>query len=333
MRKLLLISMMIAGIAGADTRMNAGEGGVHFYSGFWPVGGDATNVTHSLSVVLAISSDGITLNTNTFWIDNVPYSGGETSVLESVTVSGSSPISDDSLTQYTLTGHYSLGPDQNKTQSAAWSADATNCSITASGGMLTVANMGSWTQTVDVVASYGGFTNTLEVTINGVNSAPVYAETTFGHWYDLIYEGVYFNSEDLYNNYVYDPDGDAMTAYKISGDSGVYVTNIAPNSIFVRGIPDPTDAVVTNDFVLYFSDSFVNTTGTVKLIVQPEPVAESGALYPVYPTNDVPAVTAPGDPFTPPVSTNTYSGAPAISEWGRQAERGDTIPLTSEDLL
>ena len=271
-----------------------------------------------------------------YWLDEgkVLFINVSLGTLTNVVVSGTSSIADDTATQYTLMGQYSGGGGTlNLSALAAWSADATNCSITASGGMLTVANMGSWTQTVDVVASYGGFTNTLEVTINGVNSAPFYAEATFGHWYELIYGGVYFDSRDLYNNYVYDPDGDAMTAYKISGDSGVYVTNIAPNNIFVRGIPDPTDAVVTNDFVLYFSDSFVNTTGTVKLIVQPEPVAESGALYPVYPTNDVPAVTAPGDPFTPPVSTNTYSGAPAISEWGRQAEPGDTIPLTSEDLL
>lgn len=136
-------------------------------------------------------SDGLGLVTNTIVLVNgsITLISASDVVLSPVTLSsilitGAAELDESIQSQYTLTGTYSDTSEANLTTLATWSEDNTNTTITVNGGLLTVGDMID-TQSVDVVASYGGFQNTKPVTLNGIPPDPPVAAS-----FDLVFPNI-----------------------------------------------------------------------------------------------------------------------------------------------
>lgn len=232
--------------------------------------------------------------------ENVAYTG------QSIASSASDPEG-DALTFSTLT-------------TGTWLTVASDGTLSGTPG---AGDSGTGIWTVMVQALGGSDLGTLQITVTS-NSAPTFASGTYlaNAMQDVAYSQ---NFESLTG----DADGDTLTAGH--GASNPAWATLDTNLFTLAGTPADSD-VGTNDFMLYISDGYLNTTSTVSIIVAAEPVAPTGTLYPMPDTNGVPAIALPAGfaAFTPPVSN--YTGNAVISEWGRQAQPGDTIPLTAEDL-
>ena len=99
-------------------------------------------------------------DTHNITIRNVPPT------LSSVTVTGSTQVNESSGAQYTLTANYSDGTSANVTTSAGWSESSGSASISGS-GYLTTSSVAS-DQSCTITASYGGQSDTHNITIKNV---------------------------------------------------------------------------------------------------------------------------------------------------------------------
>ena len=101
-------------------------------------------------------------DTHNVTIKNVP------ATLNSVTITGSTQVNESSGAQYTLTANYSDGSSANVTGSASWSENRSYTSISSS-GYLTASSVAS-DQSCTITASYGGKSDTHNVTIKDVST-------------------------------------------------------------------------------------------------------------------------------------------------------------------
>ncbi|MCF8083466.1 MAG: S8 family serine peptidase [Deltaproteobacteria bacterium] len=90
-----------------------------------------------------------------------------TPTLSYITISGSTQVNENSGAQYTCTAYYSDGSSPNVTSSANWSENSTYASICSSGGYLTTYLVSS-DQSCTITATYGGKSDTRNVTIKNV---------------------------------------------------------------------------------------------------------------------------------------------------------------------
>ena len=93
--------------------------------------------------------------------------------LNSVTITGSTQVNEGSGAQYTLTANYSDGTSTNVITSASWSENSGYANISSS-GYLTASSVAS-DQSCTITASYGGQSDTYNVTIKNVppNNPPL----------------------------------------------------------------------------------------------------------------------------------------------------------------
>ena len=118
-----------------------------------------SSVTSDQSCTITASYGGRS-DTHNITIKNVPPT------LNSVTITGSTQVNENSGAQYALTANYSDGTSTNVTNSASWSENSGYASISSS-GYLTTSSVTS-DQSCTITASYGGRSDTHNITIKNV---------------------------------------------------------------------------------------------------------------------------------------------------------------------
>jgi hypothetical protein len=108
----------------------------------------------------------------------------ELTTLNSVTITGSTQVNESSGAQYTLTANYSDGTSTNVTNNVSWSAGSNYASVSSS-GYLTTSSVQS-DQSCTITASYGGQSDTYDVTIKDVSQ-------TYSHHSDRISRSWFWN--------------------------------------------------------------------------------------------------------------------------------------------
>jgi concanavalin A-like lectin/glucanase superfamily protein/Calx-beta domain-containing protein/fibronectin type III domain protein len=115
-------------------------------------------------------------------------------VLTGVTISGATSVNESSSADYTLTAYYDGRSPQNVTTSASWSENSTYATIVSSTGKLTTSSVTS-NKSVRITASYGGKSDTHDVTIKNVIVEPQIIDNgesgfrTEGKWFSFPGQG------------------------------------------------------------------------------------------------------------------------------------------------
>jgi len=98
-------------------------------------------------------------NIGSTYPNKISISSGPVKALDSVTISGPSPVSENSSADYTCTAHFSDGSDTNVTSQASWTENTSYTTI--SNGRLNVGSLSSdKTCTVSASYNYNGVTKT-----------------------------------------------------------------------------------------------------------------------------------------------------------------------------
>lgn len=237
-------------------------------------------------------------------------------------ITGSSTADEDSTEQYTAWRLLDNGNSNNVSASAVWTEDSTDTTINA--GLLTV---GSLTEngSVNITASYGGFSDTNTVTLLGdddatglqITGASSITESNSAQYSAyLAYESG--TSNDVAGSAVWD-DGDGLANVTLSA-----------------GLVTVGDRDTTNDYTFTATYGGFAATNTISIVGTPEtppeapPVAQT--LYPDLNVTEPAGITWIGfSAYDPPV-TNTASTA-VIAEWNRFADDGESLVYTTESAV
>ncbi len=130
--------------------------------------------------------------------------------LESITISGSPNVDENSSANYTCTANYSDGSSQNVTNSTTWSENSDYASINSS-GVLTANSVNS-DQSCTITANYGGKSDIHNITIKNIVNTnhppnkPVIVSPENGTVFKV-------GDEHTYEAYGTDDDGDNLDFY------------------------------------------------------------------------------------------------------------------------
>lgn len=235
-------------------------------------------------------------------------------------ISGSPTADEDGTEQYTAWRQLDNGNSNNVSASAVWTEDSADTTIAS--GLLTV---GSLTEngSVNITASYGGFSDTNTVTLLGEDDAT-----------GLQITGASSITESNNSQYAAYLAYESGTSNDVAGsavwDDGAGLSNVT----LVAGLVTVGDRDTTNNYTFTATYGGFAATNTISIVGTPEapPEAPVAGIYP-----DEGLFTLSGVDYTGFLDsglslTNT---SPAysyeVAEWTRVAENGESIVAASDD--
>jgi hypothetical protein len=304
------------------TDMEIGYFGIFLYNDYYPVAG-ATNVVNRDDGQLILTDSDINASTNMVYMDDVLIAGSEpaTPQLIYLDIRRRGAIVSGESYQFALTGYYTGLVQSNHTTDATWTEVASAINVTLNEtGLVSVDNKYD-TENYSFYASYLGrnLTNTTSIVgVTDATSTVTISGTGTGvdgvvYWYKVSNEvssyrdaGRVILARAGYSTWELDDlaTGEPWTAPAIEG--GYYPPKVG----WGVGTSNSPAPIISYG---YTQDNLPDliTTGA--------------------PTTNFPASFAA---FAPPISEGFVAedGTPAIAEWTRQSDSGDTMALTGEDL-
>jgi hypothetical protein len=181
--------------------------------------------------------------------------------LVSVTVSGPTQVNENSGAQYTCTASFNDGSSSDVTDSSVWSQNSANASIGINGFLTTLSVTSD--EPAQVKASFGGMTDTIDVTIKNVKPtvsitapAALASEPGFNGLFEVSRTG--------------DTVEQVTVFFSRSGSTAVpgadYIDFVPPGQVVIP--PGQSSESIS---VIVIDDDLEESTETVKLTLKPDP--------------------------------------------------------------